>query len=200
MRKTLYVIVWFQAAMVVLLLNVSYLSATRRGSLTEDRYSYPFEPLSFTLQENRASGKVLGTSVTSEDARTLILTAFIDRYQKNSPMRDYATSMVKSADTYGLDFRLVPAIAMCESNLGVRIPSKDSYNAWGIAVYTGQNHGKKFTSWDHAIDWVSSYINTRFIARGITDLRDIGAIWAPPSVEKEYSWTRCVESFMERMQ
>lgn len=200
MRKTLYVIVWFQAAMVVLLLNVSYLSATRRGSLNEDQYSYPFEPISFTLQENEASGKVLGTSVESADARTLILTAFIERYQKNSPMRDYAPSIVKSADTYGLDFRLVPAIAMCESNLGARMPSKDSFNAWGIAVYTGQNHGKKFTDWNHAIDWVSSYINSRFIAKGITDLRDIGAIWAPPSVEKEYSWTRCVESFMALMQ
>lgn len=200
MRKTLYVIIWFQVALAVLLLDISYLSALRKGKQNDGGISYAFNSMDYTLKETLATGKVLGTSVESEDARALILAAFMNRYQKNSPMLPFVHDIIKAADTYGIDFRLVPAIAMCESNLGVRIPSKDSYNAWGIAVYTGETHGKKFTNWNHAIDWVSSYISTRFITKGITDLRDIAAVWAPPSVENGYSWSNCVESFMEQMQ
>jgi hypothetical protein len=89
---------------------------------------------------------------------------------------------------------------MCESNVGKRIPSRNSFNAWGISVYTGQNFGATFKDWPHAIDWVSKYIKEKYYDKGVTDLKEIGAIWAPPSVEKGYSWTRCVESFLESIQ
>ena len=95
---------------------------------------------------------------------------------------------------------MVPAIAMCESSGGKRIPSKDSYNAWGVAVYTGQLTGKKFINWIHAIDWVSKYIKEKYHDKGFVDLIDIGAKWAPPSVENGNSWANCVDYFMEKMQ
>jgi len=94
----------------------------------------------------------------------------------------------------------VPAIAMCESNAGKRIPSKDSYNAWGISVETGETSGAKFPNWLYAIDWVSRYLRDKYFARGITDLIDIGAIYAPPSVANGNSWANCVGQFMEEIQ
>ena len=48
------------------------------------------------------------------------------------------------AQYYDIDYRLVPAIAMCESNAGKRMPTKDSFNAWGISVETGETSGAKF--------------------------------------------------------
>ena len=110
-------------------------------------------------------------------------------------MAPYADTIIAEADRFGIDFRLVPAIAMCESNAGKHMPKKDEYNAFGIAVYTGQLQGKAFDSWPHSIAWVSQYIKVHYYDRGFKDLYDIGAIWAPPSVEKGYSWTNCVESF-----
>ena len=46
-------------------------------------------------------------------------------------------SLSSRRTNYGFDFRLLPAIAMCESNLGKRVPLKAGFNPFGIAVYTG---------------------------------------------------------------
>lgn len=147
--------------------------------------------------DDRGDGtsQVLSAHVIAGDARALLLHSFLSRNQ--SPMAPYADLIVEQADRYKFDFRLVPAIAMCESNLGKRIPSKDSYNAWGIAVYTGASGGRKFTGWDDAIRWVSRYIKERYYDRGYVELEDIGAVWAPPSVENGHSWSNCVNGFMQ---
>jgi len=89
---------------------------------------------------------------------------------------------------------------MCESNVGKRMPSSDSYNAWGISVETGELSGAKFPNWLYAIDWVSRYMKEKYYDRGISTLTDIGAIYAPPSVENGNSWASCVEHFMEEIQ
>jgi hypothetical protein len=155
-------------------------------------------PLSDKMESRLISntGRIIETSVVTADAREILLSRFL----KNSPLAPYAGLMISEADRYGLDFRLVPAIAMCESNLGKRIPSSDSYNAFGIAVYTGQQEGAKFTNWEKSISWVFDFIHKRFINRNIIDIREIGSIWAPPSVENGHSWANCVESFMLRIQ
>jgi len=198
-RKGIFALIWFQATILVLIFNLSYLSALQKGkeilSSLQDTTTYPF--LLYT--PSASSGKILETSVTSADARPLLLTQFIRRYQPNSPLLPFADLIVRQADENNLDFRLITAIAMCESNLGVRIP-KRTFNAWGIAVYTTDLKGKQFDSWEHAITWVSRYVGDKYYKRGITDLYAIGAIWAPPSVDNEYSWTRCVEKFMYTIQ
>jgi hypothetical protein len=138
---------------------------------------------------------VLSATVVAGDARVLLVESFLRKHK--SPMMPFASDIVAEADRFGIDFRMLPAIAMCESGAGKRMPKKDEFNAFGIAVYTGQQHGKAFDSWPHAITWVSQYIKERYYDRGYTDLYDIGAIWAPPSVEKGYSWTNCVQSFQD---
>jgi hypothetical protein len=193
-RKIFLVNVWFIFALFLLALNLSLLTQTHQlGSVNL--------PMSATVAADNEQTDVGGTSqvlsahVIAGDARTLLLHSFLAR--NKSPMAPYAQTIVQQADLYGFDFRLVPSIAMCESNLGKRIPTKDSYNAWGIAVYTGELSGRKFSDWEEAIRWVSKYIKEHYYDRGYTDLYDIGAIWAPPSVENGYSWTNCVTKFME---
>lgn len=112
-------------------------------------------------------------------------------------MTPYADVIVREADKNGFDFRLLPAIAMCESNLGKHMPLKSGFNPFGIAVYTGTQVGKNFDSWDHAIEWVSSYIHDRYFTQGITTLHDIGEIWAPPSAKDGGSWADCVQYFQD---
>ena len=147
-----------------------------------------------------SSGKVLGSSVTADDARTLIIERFVKRFRPDSPFLEHTEKIVEESDRNHIDFRLIPAIAMCESNLGIRLPSKDSFNAWGIAVYTNTKTGKHFENWPAAITWVATFLREKFYDRGITDLQDIGAIWAPPSVDNNYSWSRCVQGFMDKME
>jgi len=194
-KKALKVFVCFQLIVVLLLVNLTLLS-TMRSSQTVVTNDYKAVEVAIAPT---SSGKILGTTIEGADAREFLLKLFIQKYQPNSPMLPYTSSFIKAADTYQIDYRLIPAIAMCESNLGVRIPAHDSYNAWGIAVYTGQQNGKVFNDWPHAIDWVGKYIREKYYNRSITDLIEIGAIWAPPSVAKENSWATCVEGFIEKI-
>ena len=185
-RKILLTILWFPLTFVLLLVNLALLKSLYvEQSQAQTAESSPVVAA--------GTAQILGASVIAGDARSILLASFLEQHA--SPMAPYAELIVREADTNGLDFRMVVAIAMCESNLGKRMPKKDEFNAWGIAVYTGQNQGKAFDSWPHAISWVSKYIKTKYYDRGITDLKEIGAIWAPPSVEKDYSWTTCVQNF-----
>jgi hypothetical protein len=198
-RKALKLFGWFFVTLILLVVDIFYLARYTQTKKVALERSRNLAEISMQLNAPFATGEVLGTSVAGDDARQLLVKNFILRYNPDSPFLQHVTSIVNEADRNHIDFRLLPAIAMCESNLGARMPTHDSYNAWGIAVFTGQLNGKKFDNWEHSIMWVSNYIREKFFDRGITDLREVGSIWAPPSVEKDYSWTRCVERFMEDM-
>ena len=193
--KILLTILWFPLTFVLLLVNLALL----KSLYVEQSPVQAADTITPAKHITASAGtaQILGASVIAGDARSLLLSSFLE--QHTSPMAPYAELIVREADSHGLDFRMVVAIAMCESNLGKRMPKKDEFNAWGIAVYTGQNQGKAFDSWPHAITWVSNYIKTKYYDRGITDLKEIGAIWAPPSVEAGYSWTKCVENFQDNI-
>jgi len=195
MQKALKVLVWFQVTIILLLVNLTVLSLYH----STDTRGNNNNSSDITLAPQQGSGKVLGTSIEGSDARSLLLKLFIERYQSDSPFLPLTDYFITTADTYQIDFRLIPAIAMCESNLGTHIPAHDSYNAWGIAVYTGQQNGKMFNDWEHAIDWVGKFIREKFYNRSIINLEEIGAIWAPPSVTNNNSWARCVTGFMDKI-
>lgn len=199
LRKLFLLIIWFPVSTLILVSNIKLVTSMQKQERLAMLNSYILSPLSdsgpYHLSSSDNTSKVLGASVVAADARGKLLEEFLAKYQ--SPMKPYAYRIVEEADKNSIDFRLVVAIAMCESNLGKRIPSSDSYNAWGIAVYTGTNSGKVFNDWDHAISWVSKYLKERYIDKGHHTLREIGAIYAPPSVHTGHSWSNCVESFQE---
>lgn len=192
-RKILVLVTWLPLTLIALTLNLTILHLTAQQAKT------PLAAENITQNEAfqvavAGTSQVLGASIEAGDGREILLQHFLGTHK--SPLYPYAQHLVMEADKYAIDYRLVPAIAMCESNLGKRIPSKDSFNAWGIAVYTGQLNGAKFRDWPSAISWVSEFIKEKFYDRGINNLQEIGSIWAPPSVETGYSWTNCVQTFM----
>jgi hypothetical protein len=197
LKKVLLVVWWFPICLFFLINNFIILNQAQKGdSLSKIAKEKLIADNQVHFLSDRGTGKVLAATITAGDGRLDLLNDFM----KGSPMFPYANIVIREADKYGIDYRLVPAIAMCESNLGVHIPSSDSYNAWGIAVFTGQQHGAKFSNWEQAIVWVNKYLNDKFISRNIIDINDIGAIWAPPSVEKGNSWANCVSGFMRQIQ
>jgi hypothetical protein len=197
MRKMLLVAAWFPITLVLVLINLSMLGEYHTVTKSGGRLSAMApQDTAFQLAAGGTS-QVLSASIVSGDARVYLVESFFRAH--DSPMAPYAYHVVSEADRLGLDFRMIPAIAMCESNAGKHMPKKKEYNFAGIAVYTGQIHGKAFDSWEHAITWVSEYVKTRYHDRGIFDLKEIGAIWAPPSVEKGHSWATCVETFQNEI-
>ncbi len=195
--KGIIAVLWFPLTFVLLIVNMSLLIQTTRkvNAAPVAIFASPLPDRPFGITATAGTAQVLGAAVVSADARSLLLQAFLQEY--GSPMAPYAPLIVQEADKNAIDFRLVVAIAMCESNLGKHMPSTDSYNAWGIAVLTGQQTGATFNNWTHAIEWVSRYLRESYYNLGITDLRSIGAKWAPPSVETGYSWTKCVSEFQK---
>lgn len=197
-QKLLLVVAWFPITLILLIVNLAVLHGYNHTYPAEVKLSaMPPQELNFQLAAGIGTSQVLSAQIIASDARAYLVESFLKHH--DSPMAPFSQIIVNEADKNGIDFRLVTAIAMCESNAGKRMPKKDEFNAFGIAVYTGQLNGKSFDSWPHAIEWVSNYIKTRYFDRGITDLHDIGAIWAPPSVETGYSWTNCVESFKKEI-
>ncbi len=192
-RKLLLVAAWFPLTLLLVLINLSMLVGYARSTSAGVRLN-AVAPQDTAFQLAGAStSQVLSASIVSADARVYLVETFLKDH--TSPMTPYAGLIVSEADRLGIDFRMIPAIAMCESNAGKHMPKKKEYNFAGVAVYTGQNQGKAFDSWEHAITWVSEYVKERYYDRGITSLIDIGAIWAPPSVANGNSWANCVESF-----
>ncbi|MCL5411337.1 MAG: hypothetical protein M1150_01160 [Patescibacteria group bacterium] len=134
------------------------------------------------------------TAINSGDARPVLVDRFLKAY--GSPMQGLGKTFVEVADKNGLDYRLIPAIAFQESNLGKKIP-KGSYNAWGWAIYTGKNSGANFGSWEEAIEKIGQGIKKDYIDKGLKTSKQIMSKYTPNS---SGSWAEGVEFAMAEIE
>jgi hypothetical protein len=118
------------------------------------------------------------------DYRVANLEGFFQKH--SSPLYDHAKLIVKTADKYGLDYRLVPAIAMQESTLCKNIP-KTSYNCWGWGIYG--NQVVRFQSYEEAIETVSKGLKEHYIDKGFVTTYQIMQKYTPSS---NGSWANAV--------
>lgn len=137
----------------------------------------------------------LATVMESGDARPVILSKFLGSY--GSPLAKHADKLIQVSDKYGLDYRLLAAIAMQESGGGKKIP-EGSFNAWGWAIY--ENSTKRFSSWEEAIEVVGKGIKNNYIDRGLKTPEKIMTRYAPVSLANGGSWAKGVNYFLEALQ
>lgn len=112
------------------------------------------------------------------DSRPIIVDNFLASH--HSPMTGLGNAFVQTADKYNLDWRLLPAIAFQESTLGKYMP-QGSHNAFGWAIYTGQDSGAKFHNWEFAIDTVAAGLKKDYIDKGLTSVNAIMTRYTPDS-------------------
>ena len=107
---------------------------------------------------------------------------------RGSPLAKYAEEFVKAADYYNIDYRIVAAISIIESNGGKN--NFKQYNAWGW--------GKSgFDSWTDGIWTVSKGIG-KYYSLGMTTPRSISKSYCPPSAEKWASKVSYVMSVISK--
>lgn len=125
------------------------------------------------------------------DARAANLKAFLRKY--NSDLYNHAEKIIEVSDKYQFDYRLLPAIAMQESNLCRVIPD-NSYNCWGWGIYG--TTVTRFDSYDDAIEIVAKGIKKNYIDQGLVTASAIMKKYTPPS---QGSWQHGVNLFMKEI-
>ncbi len=129
--------------------------------------------------------------ITPSIAKEETLRQFLLKY--DSPLAEYTDFLIETAEKYKLDHRLLPAIAMQETNL-CKKAKEDSHNCWGYNV-TGGNY-KFFDNYEQAIETVG---------KTLAKYRDSHNLVTPEEIEKRYtpssngSWAESVNFFMERL-
>ena len=130
-------------------------------------------------------------NIQEEDSQTEIVRQFLARH--NSPLEPYAPDLVIAAKRYDLDFRLLPAIAMQESNLCRKVPDQ-SNNCWGWGIYGGKV--LKFNNYPEAIETISKTLSTKYRDRGLITPFEVGKLYNPRNTN---NWAESVTFFMNEM-
>lgn len=108
---------------------------------------------------------------------------------KKSPLAEFSADFIQAADTWGIDWRLLPAIAGLESGYGKRfIPG--TFNAYG---WGGGKIG--FDSWEDSIFHISRKLKEKYYDRGLTTPSDIGLVYAPPNP----NWGNLIASIIHKI-
>lgn len=180
----LYLIINYYISYKIESQKMRILSEIEDNDLISDRhFSFSAAPWALGAVENE---------VILADGRSVNLRNFFRKY--NSPLYDYSDSIVVSSDKYGFDYRLLPAIAMQESNLCKHIP-EDSYNCWGYGIY-GDNV-VRFSSYQEGIEVVSKAIKNNYINKGYTTPESIMRKYTPNS---SGSWADSINYFFRLLE
>lgn len=125
----------------------------------------------------------------------------LERYliYQGSPMAGHAETFIRVSDSCPMmDWALLPAIAGKESAFGRIIPV-GSYNAFGWAIYTGQQSGAVFQNWDHAIERVGQGLCENYIKQGRVTPEQIEQLYTPLSAQTHGGWRAHVTRLMDQI-
>ena len=184
-----FVAAWFSTAATTLifsLLFIFYLSNVKLVKPTVQNFQ-----LYAALPKSEIS---ITDEIGSADGRAKIIEDFFKSRQ--SPLSVYSNLFIQVSDKYQLDWRLLPAISMQESNGGKKVIS-DSYNPFGYGIY-----GKlviRFQSWEEAIERVGKALREDYLDQGLKTPVQIMAKYTPPSLAINGAWAKGVSSFMENL-
>ena len=135
-----------------------------------------------------ATDKVANTVLAQnmeKNVKVVKLEEFFDKY--NSPLKSHSQDFVDTAEKYGLDYKLLPAIACMESSCGKNL-IQESYNPFGWGIYG--NQAIYFKDYTEAIDTVGKGISENYVAKGYDTPEEIAPIYTPPNHVKWLSGVR----------
>lgn len=171
----------------------SFSNSNSQNQTPESSISRPFSNRGVSIYASLpATSFEMSSSIGASDARPEILKQYLAHY--SSPLVPLAETIVKTADMYQEDFRLIVAIAQQESNLCKVIP-EDTYNCWGWGIHSKGTLG--FTSYAEGIETVSKGIKEEYIDKGLSTPEQIMSKYTPLS---NGSWAAGVSQFMAEME
>jgi hypothetical protein len=194
MRKLVLLAGFFLSTPLVLIFSLLLLLTI---SYEKDRQTLSISP--FQKQEGVAYAALpsqfysVQQKILSGDVRVEAVRQFFANYK--SPLVPQASFVVRMADKYKIDYRLIPAIAMQESNLCQKI-LKNSYNCWGYAIYG--KHKKTFKNYETAIEAVTYTLAHDYKKdRGLVTPEEIAGRYTSASSKER--WAKSVAYFMDEL-
>ena len=185
-----FVAAWFGSALTTLIFALFftiYISSVKTVSVVNQNFK-----LYASLPQN---GMSVSEDIERLDARAKIIENFFKSY--SAPLASFSLKFVEVADKYNLDWRLLPSIAMQESNGGKKVigDSKNpfGYGIWGDTVL-------KFNSYEEAIERVGRGLREDYLNKGLNKPEQIMAKYTPPSIALGGPWARGVSIFMAELQ
>src|SRR3989344_2636875 len=172
-KNTTLVAAWYGSAVTTLLFSLLFLIYLSTPKIMQPQIQ------TFKLYTALPKDDIeVSSSIGLKDARAKIIEDFF----------------ITVADKYKLDYRLLPAIAMQESNGGKKIIT-DSFNPFGYGIY-----GKlvtRFGTWEEGIERVGRALREDYLDAGLKNPVQIMAKYTPPSLAIGGTWAKGVNSFME---
>ncbi len=198
MRKTILLVSWLFLTVGLILSSVAGFFLVLHPQTEVVSVTSP--PIASSATEETgftpAAGEVNGVSTLYEyeDSRATLVANFLRRY--DSPLRphdEWGRKLVAIADDYNLDFRLLPAIAMQESNLCKSIP-EDTYNCLGFGIHERGQLG--FDNFEGGFERAARELKSNYIDIGLTTPAEIMTKYTPAS---KGSWAESVNQWMAEM-
>lgn len=153
-------------------------------------------PVSFVSQLYAAlpsNPTIISTEIKSVDGRCLIIERYLKKY--NSPLVPYAQLICETSLKYGLDYRLLVAIAQQESNL-CKASDPEWFNCWGWGIHSRGT--KTFSSYTEAIEEVAKGIKEKYCDKGYCE--DPCLMMKKYTPRSNGSWCLGIKQFMEEME
>lgn len=154
-------------------------------------------PSQTTLISQVGQGNPTGLSfdVQTADGRVDIVKNFLDRY--DSPLKPhdtYAQILVNVADKYNLDYRLLPAIMMQESNL-CKAADPSIHNCLGFGIDKAET--LSFDTYEQSFDAAAKTLKEKYIDEGLITPEQIMTKYTPSS---NGSWAFSVNQWIAEME
>lgn len=128
------------------------------------------------------------------DARVILVQNFLERHDSPLAKEDhFGQFLVDLADKYNVDFRLLPAISMQESNL-CKVTPPESHNCLGLGVH--ERGTWEFDSYRANFEAAAPILKKNYIDKGLTTPVEIMGKYTPKS---NGSWANSVNQWMAEM-
>lgn len=195
-RKIIYILIFFTVTPITLFASLASLVSLKSGPGskqvlgTHDQTVFNSTSKVYASEPNKLPS--VSADIETEDARPNIIKNYLLRY--DSPLAPYSDFIVKIADKYQIDYRLITAIAQQESNLCKKIP-EESHNCWGWGIHSRGT--LMFDSYEQGIETVTQGIKENYIDKGYLTPDEIMSKYTPLS---NGSWAFGVNSFMDQLQ
>ncbi len=197
-KKSIFIYLFYSLAWICFASALIFITSASYNHLFKANDNWQEQLLASQILENHqpaddnALGQTVSSIVESEDARPELIAKFLERHKSPmTPYIDYGEKLVEIADRHGLDFRLLPAIAMQESNLCRATNPNAPNNCLGFGIHSRGT--LDFENYEAGFERAGRELKQNYIDQGLDTVSLIESKYTPFS---NGSWANSVNQWM----